>query len=80
MCDGCNRGPITGIRYKCSVRSDYDLCDKCEQRLQPLPYPVIKIRNEKMAKIQIMCKYDNLTAPTVSMEPVFPQKQEPEAP
>ena len=29
-CDICNKCPITGIRYKCSVREDFDLCESCE--------------------------------------------------
>jgi len=29
-CDSCHCSPITGIRYKCSVCSNYDLCSKCE--------------------------------------------------
>mmetsp|Transcript_86273 Transcript_86273/g.118954 ORF Transcript_86273/g.118954 Transcript_86273/m.118954 type:complete len:258 (+) Transcript_86273:59-832(+) len=32
-CDGCGVNPIVGIRYKCSVRKNYDLCAKCEDRL-----------------------------------------------
>lgn len=32
-CDGCGVSPIRGIRYKCSVRKNYDLCSICEERL-----------------------------------------------
>ena len=32
-CDGCGMNPIVGLRYKCSVRKNFDYCAKCEERL-----------------------------------------------
>lgn len=41
-CDECKTRPIVGIRYKCTVRPDYDLCAVCEaKRVQP--HPMIKV-------------------------------------
>eukprot|EP00826_Nyctotherus_ovalis_P000440 TRINITY_DN0_c501_g1_i9.p1 TRINITY_DN0_c501_g1~~TRINITY_DN0_c501_g1_i9.p1 ORF type:complete len:289 (-),score=58.77 TRINITY_DN0_c501_g1_i9:47-913(-) len=30
-CDVCGMNPIVGVRYKCSVCPDYDLCSHCEE-------------------------------------------------
>ena len=42
-CDGCNCQPIVGVRYKCTVRPDFDLCERCEAALDQ-PYPMMKIK------------------------------------
>lgn len=31
ICYGCEKNPITGVRYKCFICPDYDLCQDCEQ-------------------------------------------------
>jgi len=41
-CDECGVKPIVGIRYKCAIRNDYDLCEACEAK-RAQPYPMIKI-------------------------------------
>lgn len=47
VCDGCN-GSVAGIRYKCSMCADYDLCESCELQHQSKPihdssHPFLKI-------------------------------------
>ncbi len=32
-CDGCEVGPIVGVRYKCTVCRNFDFCSKCESFL-----------------------------------------------
>jgi hypothetical protein len=70
ICDGCNADPIIGIRYKCTVRPEYDLCEKCESRIQP-PYPMLKIRHPSKAPAHFIAQYANM--PQMG-QPVIPKK------
>jgi Clustered mitochondria/Zinc finger, ZZ type/Translation initiation factor eIF3 subunit 135 len=38
-CDGACESPITGTRYKCITRADYDLCENCFNSLGPNDFP-----------------------------------------
>jgi len=43
VCDGC-QGSIFGVRFKCSVCPDYDLCTKCEEKkVHDESHPLLKI-------------------------------------
>jgi hypothetical protein len=42
-CDGCGMNPIRGIRYKCTIRKNYDVCATCEER-QSHEHAFVKIR------------------------------------
>jgi len=45
ICDGCEKSPIRGFRFKCSVCKDYDLCESCEQQGKHSPtHPLIKMK------------------------------------
>lgn len=41
-CDECGVNPIRGIRYKCTFRKNYDLCEVCEAKGSH-PYAMVKI-------------------------------------
>jgi len=41
-CDVCGQSPIVGARYKCTVRPDFDLCEKCEPEHNN-SHPMIKM-------------------------------------
>jgi hypothetical protein len=45
VCDSCSQNPIVGVRYKCSVCTDYDLCEKCEAKtgIHDASHPFLKI-------------------------------------
>ena len=42
-CDGCGMNPIRGLRYKCTIRKNYDVCATCEER-QGHEHAFVKIR------------------------------------
>lgn len=45
-CDICHTSPIIGIRYKCTVCRDFDLCGKCEtENKHPSNHILMKIRS-----------------------------------
>jgi next-to-BRCA1 protein 1 len=58
ICDGCNKNPITGIRYMCSVRSDTDFCQDCERSGAAGQYPLLKIRKPTHAPAKMICQYN----------------------
>jgi len=50
-CDFCNMFPIIGIRYKCSVCHNFDLCENCEAKnWKEHNHPMIKIRESQINK------------------------------
>ena len=58
ICDGCNKGPIVGIRYKCTVCPDFDYCEECEKKFaEQHGHPFLKIRRPEFAPIFINCQY-----------------------
>lgn len=42
-CDGCGVNPVVGLRYKCSVCTDFDFCENCEENVKH-EHPFIKIK------------------------------------
>lgn len=66
-CDGCNVCPIVGPRYKCSVRKNFDLCAKCEERGEH-PYAFLKINNPDQAPTAIFAVLDENQHPEVKTD------------
>lgn len=44
ICDGCNF-EIYGVRYKCLVCPDYDLCSSCEKKGEHVDHNMVTIRD-----------------------------------
>ena len=60
-CDGCDVKPIMGLRYKCTICKDYDLCETCEAK-QFHNHFFLKIRDPSMAPVAIMCVVNETVA------------------
>jgi len=59
-CDSCGVLPITGPRFKCTTRADFDLCSACEGAA-PQPYPMVKIYNPKHRPTSMLCQQSSTT-------------------
>ncbi|KHN74386.1 Sequestosome-1 [Toxocara canis] len=50
-CDMCDKG-IAGIRYKCAVCDDFDLCEKCERSGQHAEHPMIRYATPRTPRVE----------------------------
>eukprot|EP01029_Cantina_marsupialis_P021870 TRINITY_DN52_c0_g1_i2.p1 TRINITY_DN52_c0_g1~~TRINITY_DN52_c0_g1_i2.p1 ORF type:complete len:783 (-),score=397.98 TRINITY_DN52_c0_g1_i2:216-2564(-) len=53
-CDGCQEGPIIGVRYKCAVCDNLDFCEACEVDGIHNGHPLLKIRTPGQAPTAII--------------------------
>lgn len=53
-CDECGIFPIRGLRFKCTVRDNFDLCERCESNKKQ-PYPMIKISDPSQSPVAVFC-------------------------
>ena len=56
-CELCHQQPIVGIRYKCSVCPNYNLCEACEEKnyeLKTHPHDFIRMRDPVIEKAKIV--------------------------
>lgn len=56
-CDECGTSPIVGIRYKCVVCPDFDVCEKCEAK-STHDHPFLKIKHLKHTPLKIIAVID----------------------
>lgn len=49
--------PIRGVRFMCSVCSDYDLCENCEFAGVHAMHPLLKVRKPEHAPSKLVCQY-----------------------
>ncbi len=58
ICDGCGKDPVVGIRYKCAVCHDFDLCSECEENTIH-DHPFLKIRHPGQTPHKIIAIVDD---------------------
>jgi len=68
-CDGCQKKPIVGIRYKCAVCYDFDFCEECEEKIDH-PHPFLKIRKPEHAPKSIIIGIEDNNSPGIDLNGV----------
>lgn len=48
-CNVCKKAPITGVRFKCLVCYDFDLCESCEK--EGHPHPMIRCQTDYSSSV-----------------------------
>lgn len=90
-CDLCGMKPIKGIRYKCSVCPNFDLCENCEAaswkqhnhpfiKLRQSQFKMFGCRNACNKKNSSSCKNNTNNATTTSNNPFSKDNQEAQDP
>jgi len=64
-CDGCKTKPIRGVRYKCSMCPDYDLCQTCESK-------GVQTESHLMTHPMTKMRLPTTTAPNEDQSPELP--------
>jgi len=77
-CDGCNKSPVSGVRYKCSECPDFDLCQDCEAKDMHNHHVFLKLKHPMSVDI-IYSHRTNDTADT-SFAPQHPPHHQPHHP
>lgn len=57
-CDECHASPIVGVRYKCVVCPDFDVCVNCEAK-STHAHPFLKIKHLHQTPIKIFAVIDD---------------------
>lgn len=67
-CDMCNAFPIVGIRYKCTVCPNFDLCEKCEsENWKQHNHPMIKYRKSQFKSTNECAFFKSFVAPSSAL-------------
>lgn len=66
-CDGCGASPIAGVRFKCTVCPNFDLCKTCEAKGQHAPsHPLLQLRAPAVAE----AVHDNIQCNACGVVPI----------